>query len=470
MAARRVSTRHRPRLLASLLAGLATPTGVRGAAPDDRPDIVVLLLNDARDGDQVAMPQTMARLAGGGTTFPNCFLTTPLCCPSRASIFTGLYPHNHGVYDNRSGPNGGWEGFARRGNRDRTIGAILQEAGYFTAAVGGYLNGNAPGAGSEPGWDIGPSGGRRKRRGKGKRGGKGKNRRRVRRSGIGQPASAGAAIAAAPADRPLLLHVGFDPPHVPANPAPPYAGRFAGTAIDRADPSFDEADVSDKPKYVSGLRRLTGGEVAWLDDLHQRRLETLLGVDDEIAAIWRALEARGRLENTYVFLLTDNGYLMGHHRLYGKMAPYDGAVRFPLFAFGPRFAAGAVDRRLVGNIDLAPTIVALAGAAAPPMDGRSLLAGHARDAILIELLGRDLETMDWPGERADVPRYAALRTAGHLYVEYESGARELYDHRRDPREVENLLVDPVSPADAALAGRLSARLAALRGCQTGSCV
>jgi arylsulfatase A-like enzyme len=272
------------------------------------------------------------------------------------------------------------------------------------------------------------------------------------------------AIAAAPADRPLLMHVGFDPPHVPAIPAPPYAGRFAGAAIDRTDPSFDEADVSDKPRYVSGLRRLSGGQIAWLDNLHQRRLETLLGVDDEIAAIFRALEARGRIANTYVFLLTDNGYLMGHHRLYGKMAPYDGAVRFPLFAFGPAFAAGAVDRRLVGNIDLAPTIVDLAGAEAPPMDGRSLLSDHARDAIAIELLGRDLRTMNWPGDRANVPRYSALRTAEHLYVEYQGGGRELYDHSRDPHEVQNLLAEAVTPDAAAEAARLSTRLGALRGC------
>jgi arylsulfatase A-like enzyme len=114
-------------------------------------------MNDARDGDQVALPQTMKRLAEQGTTFPNFFLTTPLCCPSRASIFTGLYPHNHGVYDNREGTNGGWAGFVMRGNRDRTTGAILQEAGYRTAAIGIYLNGDQLGNEVEPGWDIGPT-------------------------------------------------------------------------------------------------------------------------------------------------------------------------------------------------------------------------------------------------------------------------------------------------------------------------
>ena len=471
---RGLSVRQRPRMLASLFAGLAArASGVASEAEDQRPDIVVLLLNDARDGDQIAMPKTMAWLAESGATFPNSFLTTPLCCPSRASIFTGLYPHNHGVYDNRAGPNGGWEGFAQRGNRGRTIGAILQDAGYFTAAVGGYLNGRKPGAGSEPGWSIGPGGRRRRKggkRGKGGKGGKGKRgRNRVRRSAASGLSSAVAAIAAAPSGQPMLLHVGFDAPHVPAIPSPRHAGAFAGARIDRGDPAFDEADVADKPKYVSNLGRLSGGQMAWLDNLHQRRLETLLGVDDEIAAIRDALAARGRLENTYIFLLTDNGYLMGHHRLYGKMAPYDGAVRFPLLALGPAFAAGTVDRRLVGNIDLAPTIVALAGAAGPPMDGRSLLSDSGRDAILIELLGRDLESMDWPGERADVPRYGALRTANHLYVEYESGARELYDHRRDPAEVQNLFAAPLSPADNAAAAQLGARLASLRSCRSGSC-
>lgn len=475
-----VSTRGRPRLLAALLAGMAAPVirrrTARAALP---PDFVVLLMNDARDGDQIALPQAMERLADGGTTFPNFFMTTPLCCPSRATIFTGLYPHNHGVYDNRGGPHGGWEGFAKRGNRGRTTGVVLQEAGYFTAAVGGYLNGSPVGNGPEPGWDIGPRG---KRRGEGMGNGKGKGRNQGggnrlggdnRRGGgggdLGLADLAAEIITEAPAEQPLLLHVGFSAPHVPARPFPPYAGQFVGAVVDRNDPAYDEADVGDKPGYVRNLRRLDAGDRTWLDNLHQRRLETLLAVDDGVAAIWDALESRGRIDDTYVFLLSDNGYLLGHHRLYGKMAPYDGSVRFPLYAFGPGFGAGNIDPRLVGNIDIAPTAVDVAGANGPEMDGRSLLSSAPRDGIVLELLGDELQSMQWPGDRTEIPRYSALRTPDHLYVEYRNGGRELYDHAGDPREVQNLLAGNPTPEAAALAAQLAARLDELRNCRGAAC-
>src|SRR5215210_2857398 len=289
---RTISVRARPRLLAGLLAGLALPSISRGvSAANEAPDILVMVMNDARDGDQVALPQAMSRLAVHGTTFPNFFLTTPLCCTSRASILTGLYPLNQGVYDNSAGARGGWEGFAMRGNCDRTTGVMLKTAGYRTAALGVYLNGEQLGSAEEPGWGIGPS------------------------TQVNVPSDtalaeeAASILAETSMDQPLYLHIGFVAPHVPANPSPPYAGRLAGSAIDRDDPSFNEEDVEDKPEYIRDLRRLNEADEAWLDDQHQRRLETLLEIDDSIATIWDALEIRGKLDNTYIFLLTDNGFL-----------------------------------------------------------------------------------------------------------------------------------------------------------------
>jgi arylsulfatase A-like enzyme len=414
------STRARPRLLA----GLATSTAAafqprRATRAAEQPDIVVLLTSDVRAGDEIALPQTLARVAENGTTFPNFFLTTSLCCPSRASIFTGLYSHNHGVHDNRDG----WEGFAKRGNRSRTTGVLLQAAGYRTASVGVYLNGSQPGRGKEPGWDVGPvAGGRRKKKRRNGDGGgrKGKKNKRGRDAGAGRNDqghvdAAVDVIAETAVDQPLYLHVGFGTAHFPARPRPPYAGQFAGTHIDR-DPSFDEEDVSDKPRYIRALRGLSAGDEAWLDRLHRGRLETLLELDDGIVEIWDALEARGRLDNTYVFLLSDNGMALGHHRHYGKIVPYDSSVRAPLFALGPGFSVGAVDDRLVGNIDLAPTLVKIANAAAPQMDGVSLLSSDSRDAILLEMLGANNNSMRWPGPRTEIPPFSALRTPTHLYT------------------------------------------------------
>jgi arylsulfatase A-like enzyme len=251
---------------------------------------------------------------------------------------------------------------------------------------------------------------------------------------------------------------------------PPYAGQFAGEQVDRADLSFNEADVGDKPRYIRELGPLSAGDQSWLDSQHQRRLECLLELDDHIATIWDALEERGRLHNTYVFLLTDNGYLLGQHRYYGKHVPYDGSARMPLYAYGPGFAAGAVDERLVGNVDLAPTLVDVAGADGPEMDGVSLLSSHQRDAILLEFLAPDVNSMKWPGPRTAIARYSAVRTVSHLYVEYRTGERELYDYGADPHETENLLAGTPPEEVAALAANLQTRLGELRACRGGSCL
>lgn len=462
-----ISTRARPRLLASLAAGM-TPavTRLSQAEAAAKPDILVLILNDARDGDQVAMPQAMAWLQGRGTTFPNYMMTTPLCGPSRSCLLTGLYSHTHGVYDNSDGRNGGWVGFAKQGNRTRTTGLLLQGAGYRTIALGNYLNGAQPGRGLEPGWDVGPIARNKKsKKGKGKKGGKHKHKGKKKRQhgGAGMPsdaqlvASAAAELRSAATSQPLYLHIGFGTPHVPLNPGAAYQARYAGTQVTR-DVSFNEADISDKSAYLRRQHGLTAGNEAWLDGLHQLRLAALAELDDALLPLWQAIEARGKADNTFVFLVSDNGYMMGHHRYYGKIVPYDRSARFPMQAVGPGLVAGATDARIVGNIDIAPTIVQVAGANRPGMDGVSLLNGGSRDAILLENLSGTARSMDWPGPRADIPRYRALRTPTHLYVEYGGGERELYNYANDPFEASNLLAGTPAAGDAALAATLATRL------------
>lgn len=172
-------------------------------------------------------------------------------------------------------------------------------------------------------------------------------------------------------------------------------------------PAFNEDDVSDKPAYVRVQAKLEPG---MLDQQERRRLETLLSVDETIAAIVNKVKQRGQLHNTYIFVLSDNGWTAGDHRLNTKGVPYDGSVRVPMLAFGPRFAPGAVDTRLVANIDLAPTIADIAGVALPRADGESLFTVD-RDSILLE---------SWA-----YPAFAGVRTKTHLDVEYSTGEREL---------------------------------------------
>lgn len=463
------STRDRLRVLggiggAAIGAALGGSLGAPGSAQAaEQPDIIVLLMNDARDGDQVALPKMMAHFGEKGMTFPNFFMTTPLCCPARATLLTGLYPHHHGVYDNSDASHGGWLGFVRRGNRSRATGGLLQAVGYRTVALGTYLNGARPGKGPEPGWNLSILAQEKDSGKKGKKGRKKESGKTKMTGLLSDPEMVARTVAelnATPRAQPLYVHLGFNTPHVPAVPGSGYAGRFAGAQVQR-DPSFNESDVSEKPAYVRTLRALSPGNQAWLDNLHQRRLECILQLDDALASLWPAIEARGKADNTYVFLMTDNGYLMGQHRLYGKIAPYDGSARFPLYALGPGFAPAETDTRLVSNVDIAPTLVSVAGASTGGMDGVSLLANYQRKGVLLESLSNRVQSMSWPGPRTEITPYRALRTSQHLYVEYRGGGRELYDYAADPYETRNLLAGGGDAAAASLAAQLSGQLAAI---------
>jgi arylsulfatase A-like enzyme len=254
----------------------------------------------------------------------------------------------------------------------------------------------------------------------------------------------------------LFLYFSPIAPHDPAVPAARHQGAFGRVHVAR-DPAFGERDVSDKPAYVRRGGVLTGAGAARMDEHHRRRLRTLLAADEAIARVWQELARTGRLDNSYVFVLSDNGYLLGQHNWAGKGVPYDGSVRVPMLAYGPGFSAGATDRRLVASIDLAPTIAALAGAAPRHrMDGVPLLGGGDRDAVLLE----------FPHSHSlvNLPPWRAVRTADQLYVEYGTGECELYDHATDPHELRNLLAGGgEEPPD------LAARLAELSGIPSSGC-
>jgi arylsulfatase A-like enzyme len=208
------------------------------------------------------------------------------------------------------------------------------------------------------------------------------------------------------------------------------------------------------------------------------------------------------LDNTYVFVLSDNGYTVGHHRRIGKTAPYDESVRIPMYVAGPGFAAGAVDNRLVANIDIGPTIADAAGAPLPEADGFSLLQPTTRDELLLEwnfvptFDADDLTVEAKKGKKdnkknkeknkkkrkkrrgggtatGEVPDYLGLRTLDRLYVVYESGERELYQYDADPYELDNLLATweghtPSAEAEAIAAG-MASRLEELHDCAGASC-
>ena len=250
----------------------------------------------------------------------------------------------------------------------------------------------------------------------------------------------------------------------PRRPATPAAS--TGTTAPRT-PAFDEADLSDKPKFLRGRPPLDDAARARIDSRNQRALESLAEVDRQVEKIVDALRAKGELGSTYIFFTSDNGYLDGEHRIeFGKLLAYEPSSQVPLLVRGPGVRAGETSDALVGNVDLAPTIASIA--AAKPnavVDGHSLLA-LARDpnrstdrALLIESLVRDRSTyFGYP--------YHAIRSGHFIYIRYRTGDEELYNLVKDPYELESLAGDP---AYAPKQRSLALALAQLRDCRGPSC-
>ena len=449
-----------------------------------RPPNVVLILTDDLDVASVAaMPNVRRLIANQGLTFSNFFATTPLCCPSRASILRGQYAHNHGVLRNTGDEDAGFAAFHDQNREDSTLATWLQAAGYRTALFGKYLNGYTnPTVGRgyvPPGWDEWGAGiDHRAYEGFGYQ--LNENGRVV---DYGRGANdymtdvlAGQATsfveAAATAGGPFFLYFAPYAPHAPSTPAPRHEGEFADAQV-RRGPAFNEPDVRDKPRWVRSSPPLSDKQIARLDADQRQRLRSLQAVDEAVADLVRTLAASGELERTVILFTSDNGVFLGEHRQpHGKNAPYDPAIHVPLIVRGPGIAPGQSTAALALNIDLAPTIADLAGIApADFVDGRSLAPllqgeteGSGRQAFLAEGFGGS-DKENGKGGGTPTPPFAALRTADLLYIEYETGERELYDLRRDPDQLKNLAKD----TDRATFSDLSARLTDLRRCAAADC-
>jgi N-acetylglucosamine-6-sulfatase len=491
------------------LAAAAVPGRAASQAPlASRPNIVFVLTDDLDSASPPMLPALNALLGDKGITFSQFFVSDSLCCPSRASILCGQYNHNHRVLTNNP-PHGGYERFNELGLEGETVARWLHDAGYRTVLMGKYLNGYPAVVGPSwipAGWDewyVPVDGTPYEEFAYTMT----ENRRLVvygeRPSDYMVDVLAATATAfiraAAASDQPFFMYIAPYAPHFPYTPAPRYAGAFAGTMAPHS-PSFNEADVGDKPKWVSKLPPLTPSDIENIDLTFQTRLESMLAVQDLVAALVGALEAAGKLDNTYLFFTSDNGYHLGEHRLMpGKQTPYEEDLRVPLVVRGPGVPAHVTLPHLVGNIDFAPTFLELAGVAPhDEIDGRSmapLLRSDPpppedwRQAYLLEhteekthrlregslLFRAPPHTLEPPDPQAflirprsyvsRIPNFHGLRLRDSVYIEYETGERELYDLRTDPWELTNL----ASSAPPAQLTTLAFWLAAMRGCAGPTC-
>ena len=460
----------------------------RKKAKQARPNIVLIMDDDQSVNLQQFLTKTNAAIAGKGVTFDNSFVNYSLCCPSRSTMLTGQYAHNHGVRGNQP-PTGGYRKIAPTlGN---SLPVWLQRAGYYTAHIGKFLNGygtTSPDIEVPPGWNEwygsidNPdafTGGTYTAYGYTLN----ENGRIVHYGstpGVVDPATYQTDVYSqkaadfirrrAPSRKPFYLSVAPRDPHSEAascncagdNPraAPRYEGKLAGLAAPR-DPSFNEANVSDKPSNIKNLPQLSPAQIANVDGRYRARAEAVLGVDDLVQNVVGTLKASGELKNTVLIFTSDNGFFHGEHRVpQGKVRIYEPSIRVPLLIRGPGMPKGVHRRQPVGNVDLAPTILDFAGAKpGRKEDGMSLIPIMERKR---DFPGRamDLETYFTPDTTEDPEdpplNYRGVRTDHYLYADYGTGERELYDLRIDPFELQNQAGNPVyAPVQGALQRLLS---------------
>jgi N-acetylglucosamine-6-sulfatase len=494
-------------VVGGLAVSSAAGSGVAAAArPAAKPNVVFILTDDLSWNlvNSKFAPHIVA-LEKRGETFNHYFVTDSLCCPSRSTIFTGLFPHDTQVFAN-VGRDGGFHKFQSRRLYKRTFAVATRARGYRTSMMGKYLNGygtphmtpaTAP---IPPGWSDwhvagngylefnytlnengrfnfygGPTGG----------------------CGVtGSPNNYGVDVLNARARsfinttrrKPFVLEVATFAPHAPYIPAPRNACDFPGLTEPR-DPSFNTPNIN-PPLWLARRGPLTAQDITTIDHSYRMRAQAVESVDKLVADVEATLARNHLAKNTYIVFSSDNGYHLGQHQLSrGKQTAFDTDIRVPLIIAGPGVSRGRVVSRVVQNTDLYPTFVRLAGGTPNrSIDGHSLLPllhpprkrPPWRTVALIEhrhvnkQSPNDPDTEDgtkggnptsYEALRISAPRLPAFKgPVEAVYVQYQDSQHEIeyYNIARDPFERNNI-ARSLTGAQKAELRKVLARLASCRG-------
>jgi arylsulfatase A-like enzyme len=534
-------------VLLATLALLALPGAESARSAQQKPSFVVVQVDDATldqlyaslnvGGIEVqAMPYTLSLIANRGITFNRYYVPYPLCCPSRTSLLTGRYSHNNNVRGNVP-PNGGYTGFKARQAYTHNLATWLQADGYRTIHIGKFLNGYGDepfdeGKDVPPGWNAwhtvlradtnhyfygytlnnngtldGPYGDS----------GSWDTREYGERDDFGCPSAplngkpcfyetdtfntmAYQELTQTSPEQPFYLQLDYTAPHGdfrrPAGPEPAlrHYNTFAGAPYPHSrSEGFNEGNVNDKPRFIREAPYLSLNEIHTYRVYYQKALESLRSVDEGVKLVVDTLGGLHRLRNTYIIFTSDNGFFYGEHRLTGgKFLAYEPATHLPFLMRGPGIKPGTSTGELAANIDIAPTVLELAGAEADKsIDGRSLVpymrdpSLRSRRPILFESFVEtaDVEANGEPtaqrprrntrgGEKATAsivapPKdYEGIRLGPYKYIEWPDGEKELYDITKDPNELNNVVRVPnLSPIRAFL----HAQLVRLETCSGRTC-
>jgi N-acetylglucosamine-6-sulfatase len=379
-------------------------------------------------------------LARNGVYMKNAFVTTALCSPSRASILTGLYAHQHGVVDNNNPVNA----------KLIFISQYLQKAGYETAMIGKWHMG---GEFDDPqrGFDHWVS-----FKGQGtylpNPNGFNVNGKKVPQKGYITDELTDYALdwlKSRKGNKPFMLYLSHKGVHADFVPAERHKDSFKNERF--VEPvTINPLNVKDAPMWVRNQRNSWHGvDFPYHSDLniaayYKLYAETLRGVDDSVGRLTNWLKETGKLDDTLVIYMGDNGFAFGEHGLIDKRTAYEESMRVPLLVQCPQlFQGGTTSEAVVANIDIAPTMLEAAGLQAPPqLAGKSFIAvAQGKPAVWRDTL---LYEYFWERNFPQTPTLHALRGSRYKYIHVHGlwDVDELYDLQNDPRETTNLIFSP----------------------------
>ncbi len=434
-----------------------------------QPNIILILSDDQRADDLASMTK-LATLTEESTRFTKAYVTTPLCCPSRSSILSGQYAHNHGVLGNTDPY--GFKAF----KDSETIATWLQDAGYKTALIGKYLNGyaNTKGEYIPPGWDTflafvkGPNyfkytienfvdgidkGLLRY----------GSEEENYSTGILTQNAIDFLENTEVNDEQPFFLYFTPYAPHEPATPPEKYKN-IAANIDPTSFPSYNEEDVSDKSTLVKDLPLISQEDQEKLENYGSLTAGALKDLDDGINKIIETLKSKNELENTVIIYMADNGLQWGEHRLVlTKNAPYEESIHVPMVIYDGRAPTGQTIDEFALNIDISPTLLDLAGLTIPDnVDGQSLtqLINGKKDAWRTSFL-----TEAW-GNKREGENFTGVHQGQWSYFDFGSGQIELYDLNVDPYQLNNLAKDKKYSDELKM---LQDELTRLKDCKGNEC-
>ncbi|RAJ10235.1 sulfatase family protein [Arenibacter echinorum] len=423
---------------------------------DERPNIIFVLADDHRYdamefmGHPFLKTPNMNRMAGQGLVFKNAYVTTSLCSPSRASILSGLYAHNHGVVDNYHSVDENLKFFP----------SYLKDNGYETAFIGKWHMGGEDDSPRE-GFDYWLS---FKGQGTYWADGHGTSRevpqnnsdgfningKRVPQKGYITDELTDYAmnwLEKRTADKPFMMYLSHKAIHADFVAADRHLGSYKNMVV----PDSTQFKVGENtPMWVINQRNSRhGADFAYnlpdfdINEYYRRYCETILAVDENLGRIleWVDDDDKKEARKTIVVYMGDNGFHFGEHGLIDKRTAYETSVRVPLLMYDSKTSKGRVINEMVANIDIAPTFLDMAGLPVPEsMDGRSMKP-LMEDKNIPDWRNELLYEYYWERNYPFTPTTNALLTERYKFIRYQGiwDLDEFYDLELDPKEMKNLI-------------------------------